>query len=197
MTACFVLRISDFGRYRLKLAPCPLDTLSDVKGESIVEDQSSANPMPQRLETHFSHRSPALHRAFFAACVKSGKLGSESGSARTVFQNSSIPQPGFRKPTPSPSSSSTTTSEVYPLFLRELRVLLSFLLFFYPFPQYPSQRTGGCLENVYGQRPTHSSIDGWPARNGPQYPDKHPCFPRARQDKGEYNQEEGKIATFV
>jgi hypothetical protein len=30
---------------------------------------------------------------------------------------------------------------------------------------------------------------------GPEYPEKHPCFPRARKGEDEYNQEEEKTAT--
>ncbi len=154
MTASFMLRISDSGHYGAKPTLCPLNTCADVNEESFVEDKPSANRILQRLRTHFSHRSSALHRLFFVACGKSGKPGSLSGSASIFFQNSSIPQPRFRKPTPRSSSTSTTTSEVYPLFQPELRVLLSFLLFFYPFPQSPSHWTGGCSKTVYRQRLT-------------------------------------------
>ena len=69
---------------------------------------------------------------------------------KPVFQNSSIPQRKFRKSNHLPSSHPTTISEDFPLFQPELRVLLSFLYIFYPFPHPPSRREG-----------SHSKTAGW------------------------------------
>jgi hypothetical protein len=117
-----------------------------------VEDQSPANPIPQRLGTHYSHKTSALHRLFLTACGRGGKPGSSRATPSTVFQNSSNPQPGFRKSNRCPSSTLTITSEEYPLFRPELRLLLSFLYILYPFPHSPSHQVSNCKNRFLQSR---------------------------------------------
>ncbi len=112
-----------------------------------------------------------------------------------LFLNSSIPQPRFRKPVTPPTSSPTITSEGFPLFHAQLRVLLAFLLISYPLsttrramrPYASNLNPPPHLDKNAYPRPANLQIPG--------NPEKHPCFPRAFYLQDEYNQEEEKTAT--
>jgi hypothetical protein len=156
---------------------CLLNTLADVEEETFVEDAPSANPIGWRLRTRYSHSPSALHRPFCNACGRRGKPRSSRASLSAVFLNSSIPQPGFRKSNHMPSSTPTVTSEDYPLFQPELRVLLSFLYISYPFPHYPSRPSGDHTKAPGGNGlPMGRTVIRRFNRSGPRYPDKHPVF---------------------
>jgi len=99
-----------------------------------VQPTAAQNPWPTRLWTRFSHNDPTLHRGLQAPCGRRGKLGSLSTAFRPLIQSSSIAQPCFRKPAIPSNPYASISSEGFPLFLPQLRVLLAFLLSTYPFP---------------------------------------------------------------
>jgi hypothetical protein len=99
-----------------------------------VEDWYFPSPYSMRLRTCFSHNPSALHSPFPLPCASRGKPRSLNTPSIPVFQNSRIAQPLFRKLSTTPTPLPTITSEAFPLFLTELRVLLSFSLISYPFP---------------------------------------------------------------
>jgi hypothetical protein len=74
-----------------------------------------------------------LHSPFSSPCASRGKLGTSHPTHNLVFQIRSFAQPCFRKLTPYATSSPQTSSPFFPLFLRQLRVLLSFFLIFTAF----------------------------------------------------------------
>jgi len=87
-----------------------------------------------RLCPRFSHKRATLHSPFPAPCGSRGKHRSPQLQTLPLFQDSRIPQPQFRNPRTTPTPPITITSDGFPLFLQQLRVLLSFLLISYPFP---------------------------------------------------------------
>jgi hypothetical protein len=104
-----------------------------------VHTPSPPAPCPMRLRTRFSHKSSALHRPFLVPSGNLGKLGSHLPSLTPLIQNSSIPQPQFRKLSHPSTPSQQSSSPKYPLFLPERRVLLSISLITYPFSSFPSR----------------------------------------------------------
>jgi hypothetical protein len=104
-----------------------------------VHSPSPPAPCPTRLRTLFSHKSTALHSPFPAPSANSGKPGSHHLFLCLLIQNSSIPQPQFRKLTHPSTPSQQSSSPKYPLFLPERRVLLSISLISYPFSSSPSR----------------------------------------------------------
>ncbi len=116
--------------------PCPLPQPQKVFAEPSlpVEDASLPTPDSMRLRTTFSHNPSALHSPFPHPCGSRGKPGSLHHLSTPVFQNSRIAQPSFGKLRTYPTSLPSITSEAFPLFHAELRVLLSFSLISYPFP---------------------------------------------------------------
>ena len=105
------------------------------RNSSSVHRMDTQSYCPTRLRTRFSHKMSCLHKPVSASCGSRGKHGPVSPARSRVFQIPSFAQLCFRKPEPSASLSDKTTSSFFPLFLGELRVLLSFSLFFYPFPR--------------------------------------------------------------
>jgi hypothetical protein len=87
----------------------------------------------------FPHTPAPFHSHFQRLCGRGGKSGAPLTLRRQVFKSSSIPQPGFRKPTPTSTSCTSWTSSEYPLFLPELRLLLSFISLILIFSSYPSR----------------------------------------------------------
>ena len=82
--------------------------------------------------TCFSHNSSSLHSPILDPSGNLGKQVSLHPLHTLHFQNSSIPQPQFRKPTNYPTSSLQRPSPQFPLFRCQRRVLLfSFLLSYY------------------------------------------------------------------
>jgi len=102
-----------------------------------VQPRVAQTPCPTRLWTRFSHKPQTLHRGFQATCGRRGKLGPSCQPIRPVIQTSSNPQPRFRKPVTPSTPFPSIPSEGFPLFLPQLRGLLSFLLSIYPFPPLP------------------------------------------------------------
>jgi hypothetical protein len=142
-----------------------------------VHSRSSPNPCPTRLRTHFSHKSIALHSPFCVACGSRGKPVTANPPHNPVFQFPSIPQLRFRKLTHHSTLSLRTTSPEFPLFLPELRVLLSYFL---SLIRFPITRNALLALHPPLRIPTAA-----PPRN----PEMRPCFPRTDQRKGAYNQE--------
>ena len=122
-----------------------LSSCINLQKASPVHTPSSPAPCPARIRTRFSHKSSALHSPFRIPSVNRGKQGSLAPSPRLLIQNSSIPQPQFRKLTHPSTPSQQSSSPKYPLFLPERRVLLSISLISYPFSSSPS-------------RPNHPSV---------------------------------------
>ena len=89
-------------------------------------------------ERAFHINRPPLHRPFERASGRRGKLGHRCCPPRQVFQKCRITQLGFEKLACLSTPCLVVVSHVFPLFLRELRVLLSFLLISHPFPRNPS-----------------------------------------------------------
>jgi hypothetical protein len=74
-------------------------------------------------------------------CGNGGKPTPIHPSLIPFFQFSSFAQRSFRKPYPSPTRSLQAISPDFPLFLSQLRVLLSFFFISLPFSSHPSLRT--------------------------------------------------------
>jgi hypothetical protein len=104
-----------------------------------VHTPSPPAPCTKRLWTRFSHKSSALHRPFPSPSGNLGKLGSHLPFLTPLIQNSSIPQPQFRKLSYPSTPSQQSSSPIYPLFLPERRVLLSISLITYSFSSFPSR----------------------------------------------------------
>jgi hypothetical protein len=69
-----------------------------------------------------------------------------------------IAQLGFEKPACQSTPFPIVVSEVFPLFLPELRVLLSFLLISHPFPHYPPDSAAVEFETGYSPLQYHKRI---------------------------------------
>ena len=146
-----------------------------------VYSPSLPTPCSTRLWTHFSHKSSALHRPFPVSSGNLGKLGSPHPFHTLHFQNSSIPQPQFRKPTHPATSSRQSSSPQFPLFLPERRVLLSFFLISYSFSSLPSRFFCHSAKSVIA--PSKKSSDSSILSRNlsvPRNPEMSPCFPRAQ-----------------
>ena len=104
-----------------------------------VERRRSSSPCSERSLAEFPHKPSAFHMAFSRPCGRRGKHGAPLARCRLVLQTSSNPQPRFRKLTCTSSPYLAKTSSEFPLFLRELRVLLSFISLILLFSSYPSR----------------------------------------------------------
>jgi hypothetical protein len=105
--------------------------------ESSVEDWPPESPCPVRRWTRFSHKLSAFHRVFRGICGRRGKQGQCDSREWPVLKKPRIAQTGFRKLDSQPTPYPPISSEAFPLFLGELRVLLSFLLIYSPISSYP------------------------------------------------------------
>ena len=85
-----------------------------------------------------THSQLALHMPFQRTCGSRGKAGPQQRSPLPVFQNRRIAQLRFRKLRTPPTVAFANTLRPFPLFLVELRVLLSFSLILLPVYYYPS-----------------------------------------------------------
>jgi hypothetical protein len=103
-----------------------------------VDDTALQSPSSMRLRPCFSHRQSALHSPFPSLCGRRGKQGPPYPPSSLLFQNSRNAQSRFRKLRTLSTHLNPTTSEAFPLFHPQLRVLLSFLLIILPFSYYPS-----------------------------------------------------------
>ncbi len=112
------------------------------RNHTSVHSSSLPTPCPTRFQTLFSHKSSALHSPFLIPSGNRGKPGSLPLSHAPHFQNPSIPQPRFRKLSHPATASHQSSSPLFPLFLLERRVLLSFLLISYTFSPSPSRSSG-------------------------------------------------------
>jgi hypothetical protein len=108
-----------------EFSSAPQACVNAVEEPSAVEDVGTATPCPARRWTRFSQNASAFHRGSGGACGRRGKQGSVGTHAKPVFQYSSIAQPGFRKLARKSSRFTATASEGFPLFLPQLRGLLS------------------------------------------------------------------------
>jgi hypothetical protein len=98
---------------------------------------SSNPPVTMLLDLLFT-QTIRFAQAFYGPLWETWEIGYFNLPFKRDFQNSRIAQPRFRKPASPSSSSPTIISEEFPLFLTELRLLLSFLLFLYRFSHHPS-----------------------------------------------------------
>ena len=96
-----------------------------------VDEAALSSPVSIRIGTRFQHKPSALHRLFPCACGNSGKPGAVLHLHVRVFQMSSLPQAGFRKLRTLSTHLFSVSSARFPLFLCELRVLRSLILFFF------------------------------------------------------------------
>ena len=107
--------------------------MNGVEYRHPVHTRSSPTPDSMRLRKRFPHRSSGFHIPIRRASGKRGKTGTRNTSRDLNLQISRFTPPGFGKLTPEETSSIQNTSAVFPLFLPQLRVLLSFLLIFHCF----------------------------------------------------------------
>ncbi len=163
-----------------------------------VHSQSSATPCPTHLRSGFSHKPFALHSPFCASCGSSGKQGLLNTSTHPVFQFPSIPQPRFRKLTHLSNRSLPAFSAIFPLFLPERRVLLSYFFISYTFS------SSLVALHSFACKPYHRLAPNSPERSiglfrpiDTRNPEKYPSFPPPKLFKGEYNQEEEERAVSV
>src|ERR1035438_10176384 len=103
----------------------PQSTVDVVDEPSSVEDAGAPSPCPARRRTSFSHKASAIHRGSDAACGRRGKRGYIIARVNQVFQSSSNAQPQFGKLALPSSGFAAISSEGFPLFLPQLRGLLS------------------------------------------------------------------------
>ena len=160
-----------------------------------VYSSSLRSACPTHPRTRFSHKSSSLHSLFSLPCASRGKLGTSHPTHNLVFQIRSFAQPRFRKLTPMATSSAQTTSPFFPLFLVQLRVLLSFFLIITAF--LTTRRFALLISQTRHRipRPLHPPRTFRSARQLPRNPDNHPVFHPHRNAAGEYNQEEENRGT--
>ena len=115
-----------------------LSSLKAGTTSCVVNNPSSRSPDSTRFGTRFSHTSPALHRLICVVSGNRGKVGAALLAWEPDFQFRRIAQPGFRKPAHWSTPSNTIISAVFPLFLPERRVLLSYFYLYSLFSYYPS-----------------------------------------------------------
>ncbi len=125
-----------------------------VQEPSTVQDAYAPNQRPVRRRTSFPHNSSTFHRGFQATCGRRGKQGPARRAMTGVFQNSSIAQPGFRKPRSSSTPAASISSEEFPLFLPHYGDYCLFLSLLTPF-SYPSHPA-----RLQGPRPSSNRIAG-------------------------------------
>ncbi len=97
----------------------------------IAETLETLSPCGHDPALHTS--ATALHMHFQCACGSRGKPGSAQATALPLFQNCRIAQLRFRKLRNRSTVTFADTLRSFPLFLVELRVLLSFSLILHPF----------------------------------------------------------------
>jgi hypothetical protein len=122
MTASFALRVSN-------------------SEPQLVDQTGQPNHCAVSDWTLFSHKPSSFHRGFGRPCGTGGKYGTGRRPQRPDFQNSSIAQPRFRKLGTCSTPYRSISSEGFPLFLPQLRVILYFLLSLLLFSYYPSRLT--------------------------------------------------------
>jgi hypothetical protein len=142
--------------------------------------------------------SAALHRPNLHTCGSRGKNGRQQQGHLPLIQNCRNAQLSFRKLRTCPSPLLQSTSDTFPLFLTELRVLLSFSLFFYPFPTTRRAQSSGIanphLAGIATNR-TRSHVEAL-ACNHPSIPENCTGFPRAIDPRDEYNRVKENTAVF-
>jgi len=123
---------NQFGGFRPRAGSSPIINPSSVLCPLWIAETAEALS-PCGLDPPLHTSATALHMQFQCACGSRGKPGSALASALPLFQNRRIAQPGFRKLRNSSTVTFTDTLRSFPLFLVELRVLLSFSLILHPF----------------------------------------------------------------
>ncbi len=172
-------------------ADAAVEALDD---RSAVEEGASGSACPARPRTRFSHNTAAMHRGFPGGCGKRGKEGLRGASSAGICKSPELHSRDLEN-LPTPETRAPTLDHRYFHFsCLNYGYYCLFLFFNTPLPP-PRRRPAAPWENSladlpgsYAMRMARLAKQG--RRKKPGNPEKHPCFPRAREREGEYNQEQ-------